>query len=97
MCPSSANGLSLAATQDVAATYQTRAQNLDNLKEGVLTPDLYDPAINPLYRDVLARYGVVAWPCRVGDPDRKGKVEAGVGHAQQTPLKGQRFETLEAA
>jgi transposase len=69
----------------------------DNLKEGVLTPDIYDPTINPLYRDVLAHYGVVALPCRVGDPDRKGKVEAGVGHAQKTPLKGLRFETLEAA
>ena len=70
---------------------------LDNLGEGVLTPDIYDPALNPLYRDVLAHYGVVALPCRVGDPDRKGKVEAGVGHAQKTPLKGLRFETLEAA
>jgi len=70
---------------------------LDNLGEGVLTPDVYDPAVNPLYRDVLAHYGVVALPCRVGDPDRKGKVEAGVGHAQKTPLKGQRFETLAAA
>jgi transposase len=69
----------------------------DNLKEGVLTPDIYDPALNPLYRDVLAHYNVVALPCRVGDPDRKGKVEAGVGHAQKTPLKGLRFETLEAA
>src|SRR5262249_3040732 len=46
---------------------------LDNLKEGVLTPDIYDPALNPLYRDVLAHYGVVALPCRVGDPDRKGE------------------------
>ena len=64
---------------------------LDNLKEGVLTPDIYDPALNPLYRDVLAHYGVVALPCRVGDPDRKGKVEAGVAHAQKTPLKGLRF------
>jgi len=70
---------------------------LDNLREGVLTPDIYDPALNPLYRDVLAHYGVVALPCRVGDPDRKGKVEAGVGHAQKTPLKGLRFETLAAA
>jgi hypothetical protein len=70
---------------------------LDNLREGVLTPDVYDPAINPLYRDVLAHYSVVALPCRVGDPDRKGKVEAGVGHAQKTPLKGLRFETIEAA
>jgi transposase len=48
---------------------------LDNLKEGVLTPDIYDPALNPLYRDVLAHYGTVALPCRVGDPDRKGKAE----------------------
>ena len=70
---------------------------LDNLKEGVLTADIYDPALNPLYRDVLAHYGVVAVPCRVGDPDRKGKVEAGVGHAQKTPLRGLRFETLEEA
>jgi transposase len=49
----------------------TRVVVLDNLKEGVLTPDIYDPALNPLYRDVLAHYGVVALPCRVGDPDRK--------------------------
>jgi transposase len=70
---------------------------LDNLKEGVLTPDIYDPALNPLYRDVLAHYGVVALPCRVGDPDRKGKVEAGVGHAKKTPLRSLRFESLEEA
>lgn len=70
---------------------------LDNLREGVFQPDVYDPTLNPLYRDVLAHYGVVALPCRVGDPDRKGKVEAGIGHTQKTPLKGLRFETLEAA
>jgi hypothetical protein len=70
---------------------------LDNLKEGVLTPDVYDPALNPLYRDVLAHYGVVALPCRVGHADRKGKVESAVGHTQATPLKGLRFESLEEA
>jgi transposase len=70
---------------------------LDNLREGVLKPDIYDPALNPLYRDVLAHYGAVPLPCRVGDPDRKGKVEAGVAHAKKTPLKGQRFESLEQA
>jgi len=47
---------------------------LDNLAEGVLQPDIYDPTLNPLYRDVLAHYGVVALPCRVGDPDRKAYV-----------------------
>ena len=68
---------------------------LDNLREGVLTPDIYESTLNPLYRDLLAHYGAVAMPCRVRDPDRKGKVESGVGHAQKTPLKGQRFESLE--
>jgi hypothetical protein len=75
----------------------TRVVVLDNLREGVLTPDIYDPALNPLYRDVLQHYGAVALPCRVRDPDRKGKVESGVGHAQRTPLKGLRFESLQDA
>jgi transposase len=70
---------------------------LDNLREGVVAPDIYEPTLNPLFKDVLAHYGVTALPCRVGDPDRKGKVESGVGHTQKTPLKGQRFESLEEA
>ena len=43
---------------------------LDNLKEGVIKPDLYEPELNPVYRDVLAHYGVVADPARVRDPNR---------------------------
>src|SRR5262245_58800479 len=70
---------------------------LDNLKEGVLSPDIHDPTINPLFKDMLAHYGVVPMPCRIKDPDRKGKVESGVGHAQRTPLKGLRFESIEEA
>jgi transposase len=70
---------------------------LDNLKEGVLVPDIYDPTVNPLFRDVLAHYGVVALPCRIQDPDRKGKVESGIGHTQKTPLIGMRVESLEEA
>ncbi len=75
----------------------TRVVVLDNLREGVLAPDIYDPALNPLYRDVLQHYNTVALPCRPGDPDRKGKVERAVGHAKNTPLKGQRFESLPQA
>jgi hypothetical protein len=74
-----------------------RVAVLDNLKEGVLAPDIYDPAVNPLYRDMLAHYGAEALPCRVRHPDRKGKVESGIGHTQATALKGLRFETLEEA
>ena len=75
----------------------TKVAVLDNLREGVLKPDIYDPTVNPLYRDMLRHYNVVALPCRVRDPDRKGKVERGVGHAKNTPLKGLRFESLEEA
>jgi transposase len=67
---------------------------LDNLREGVLAPDIYDPTLNPLYRDLLAHYGATALPCRVGDPDRKGKVESAINHTQEA-LKGLRFETME--
>lgn len=70
---------------------------LDNLREGVLKPDIYDPELNPLYRDTLSHYGVVALPCRVRDPDRKGKVESGIGHTQKAPLRGLRFKSIEAA
>lgn len=74
----------------------TRTVVLDNLREGVLKPDIYDATLNPLFRDVLKHYGAVALPCRVRDPDRKGKVESGVNHAQQK-LRGLRFESLEEA
>jgi len=33
---------------------------LDNLHEDALTPAIYDPTLNPLYRDVLQNYGAVA-------------------------------------
>jgi hypothetical protein len=44
----------------------TRIVVLDHLPEGVLVPEVYDPALNPLYRDVLAHYGAVAKRCQRG-------------------------------
>ena len=69
---------------------------LDNLKEGVITPDLYEPELNKVYAATLAHYGVVADPARVRDPNRKGTVEHAIGHTQATALKGRRFESIEA-
>src|ERR1039457_5398981 len=37
---------------------------LDNLKEGVAVPDIYDATVNPLFRNVLANYGVGPWLAR---------------------------------
>ena len=42
----------------------TRTVVLDNLKEGVLKLDIYDPVLNPLCADFLAHHGVTALPCR---------------------------------
>lgn len=67
---------------------------LDNLKEGVLVPDLYDPELNPLYASMLAHYGCTALPCRVATPRHKGKVESDIKYTQNA-LKGREFELLE--
>ena len=68
---------------------------LDNLKEGVITPDIYEPELNPLYMAVLTHYGVMADPARVKDPDRKGTVENAIQHTQNTALKGRVFESID--
>jgi transposase len=69
---------------------------LDNLKEGVIKPDIYDPDLNVLYAAMLSHYGVVADPARVRDANRKGTVENGVKHTQNTALKGRRFDSIDA-
>ena len=67
---------------------------LDNLKEGVLTPDIYDPALNPLYRDVLAHYGVVAlrarWRSRSQGEGRSLGISRAEDAAQRPALRESR-------
>jgi len=69
---------------------------LDNLKEGVIKPDIYEPELNRLYAAMLGHYGVIADPARIQDPNRKGAVESAIQHTQATALKGRRFESIEA-
>src|SRR5450631_4309388 len=68
---------------------------LDNLKEGVIDPDIYDPELNRLYATVLKYYKVIPLPCRPYSPDLKGKVESQVSYAQGTALKCKRFELID--
>ena len=63
----------------------TRVVVLDNLGEGVLAPDIYDPALNPLYRDMLAHYGVVALPCRVGILTERARWKPGSATPRRRP------------
>ena len=51
---------------------------LDNLKSGVIKPDLYNPRMNRAYADMAAYYGCFLDPCRVARPKDKAKVERDV-------------------
>ena len=55
---------------------------LDNLREGVLRADVYDPTLNPLYRDEQGRYRVRWVPHRVVE-----------GIPYDTPIPGYRVGT----
>jgi transposase len=68
---------------------------LDNLKQGVIKPDLYEPQYNPVYAALLAHYDVSADAARIEDPDRKGSVESAIRHTQSTALKGRKFNSIE--
>ena len=51
---------------------------LDNLKNGILKPNLYDPTLNRSYRELAEHYHCFIDPCRVAHPKDKGKVERDV-------------------
>jgi transposase len=74
----------------------TQYVTLDNLKEGVIKPDIYEPDLNPLYAATLKHYDVVADPARIGDSNRKGTVENAIKYTQNTALKGRKFESIDA-
>jgi transposase len=56
---------------------------IDNLKSGVIKPDLYDPKLNRTYREMAEHYGCFIDPCRVRHPQDKGKVERDVQTVRQ--------------
>ena len=48
---------------------------IDNLKAGVIKPDLWDPKINRSLEEVAAYYNLFVNPCRVARSTDKGKIE----------------------
>lgn len=61
----------------------SRCLVVDNLKSGVLKADLYDPELNPLYRDLAEHYGTFIDAARVRVPTDKGKIERVVPLARE--------------
>lgn len=61
----------------------TEIVSIDNLKAGVIKPDLWDPKINKSLQEVAEYYGVFIDPCRVGKSQDKGKIERLVPSARE--------------
>lgn len=59
----------------------------DNLKTGVIKPDLYDPKLNRAYMELSDYYQVFINPCRVATPTDKGKIERFIQVARQMFLE----------
>ena len=68
---------------------------LDNLKDGVVKPDLYDPQFNKAYRDLARHYGVLLDPCRVASPTQKPHVERSVPYVRDSYFRGRSFGSWE--
>jgi len=70
---------------------------LDNLKSGVVKPDLYDPTINRAYAELERHYGFVADPAKVRTPEHKGKVERSMPVVRQQLVAGRSYADLAEA
>ena len=68
----------------------------DNLKAAVLSPDWYDPQLNPKLASFARYYQTVVLPTKPAVPRHKGRVERGVDFVQDNALKGRTFASLAA-
>jgi hypothetical protein len=60
----------------------------DNLKTGVVHPDLYDPLVNKSFGELAEHYGVLIDPARVVKPRDKARVERHVPYVRDSFFAG---------
>lgn len=70
---------------------------LDNLKSGVLKPDIYDPTLNRSYAELERHFGFVADPAKVARARHKGKVERQVPVVRQQLMAGRNYRDIDEA
>jgi transposase len=70
---------------------------IDNLKTGVIKPDLYDPTLNRAYGEMERHYRFTIDPTRIRTPRHKGKVERAIPGIRQQLLAGRTFQDIDEA
>ncbi len=67
---------------------------LDNLRAGVIKPDIYDPKINRAYAELAAHYQVLVDPARVAHPKDKPRIEAVQKYIRSSFFAGRDFASV---
>ena len=67
---------------------------LDNLKSGVIKPDIYDPTLNETYAELSRFYSFIADPAKARTPQHKGKVERSVQMVKEQLIAGMSYDSL---
>jgi hypothetical protein len=67
---------------------------LDNLKDGVVKADLYDPLLNRAYAEFAHHYGVLLDPARASKPKDKPRCERMVPYTRESLFAGRDIATL---
>lgn len=67
---------------------------IDNPKCAITKACYYDPLVQRSYADVAEGYGFLIAPCPVADPQKKGRVEAGVKYAKKNFMPLRDFRDL---
>ncbi len=67
---------------------------IDNLKTGVVTPDLYDPLLNRGYAELAEHYGALIDPARAVKPKDKARVERAMPFIRDSFWRGRSFASL---
>ena len=73
----------------------TKVVKIDNLKAGILEAHFYEPIYQRLYKQFADHHGFYVLPCRVRQPQEKGKVESGIKYIKTNFMAGRQFKSYE--
>lgn len=65
---------------------------IDNLKAAILKANFYEPVYQRQYKDFADYYDFNPLPCRVKQPNDKGKVESGIKYIKNNFYAGRKFK-----